>query len=136
MLCLEDGKPSIVEYYEMTEEMIHSKDADGKLLYNYGVILNYLFRLDALKEITDHNMPIHIVERKVNCLDAKGNPSKPEEPNGYKFEMLVLDMIHQMPDCLPFEVERTKEFAPIKNRTGVDSLESARELMTQNGIVI
>lgn len=134
VLCLEDGKPSIVEYYEMTDEMIHSKDADGKLLYNYGVILNYLFRLDALKEVMDNNMPIHIVERKVNCLDADGHPSKPEEPNGYKFEMLVLDMIHQMPDCLPFEVERNKEFAPIKNRTGVDSLESARELMRQNGI--
>lgn len=134
VLCLEDGKPSIVEYYEMTDEMIHSKDADGKLLYNYGVILNYLFRLDALKEVMDNNMPIHIVERKVNCLDVDGNPSKPGEPNGYKFEMLVLDMIHQMPDCLPFEVERNKEFAPIKNRTGVDSLESARELMRQNGI--
>lgn len=134
VLCLEDGKPSIVEYYEMTDEMIHSKDADGKLLYNYGVILNYLFRLDALKEVMDNNMPIHIVERKVNCLDVDRNPSKPGEPNGYKFEMLVLDMIHQMPDCLPFEVERNKEFAPIKNRTGVDSLESARELMRQNGI--
>ena len=136
VLCLEDGKPSIVEYYEMTDEMIHSKDADGKLLYNYGVILNYLFRVDALKEVMDHSMPIHIVERKVNCLDADGNPSKPETPNGYKFEMLVLDMIHQMPDCLPFEVERNKEFAPIKNRTGVDSLDSARELMQQNGIEI
>lgn len=136
VLCLEDGKPSIVEYYEMTDEMIHSKDADGKLLYNYGVILNYLFRIDALKEVMDNNMPIHIVERKVNCLDADGNPSKPETPNGYKFEMLVLDMIHQMPDCLPFEVERNKEFAPIKNRTGVDSLDSARELMQQNGIEI
>ena len=43
VLCLEDGRPSIVEYYEMTDEIIHSRDADGKLLYNYGVILNYLF---------------------------------------------------------------------------------------------
>ena len=43
VLCLEDGKPSIVEYYEMTDEMIHSKDENGRLLYNYGVILNYLF---------------------------------------------------------------------------------------------
>lgn len=136
VLCLEDGKPSIVEYYEMTDEMIHSRDKDGKLLYNYGVILNYLFRVDALRRVADNNMPIHIVERKVNCLDAEGNPTKPETPNGYKFEMLVLDMIHQMPDCLPFEVERSREFAPIKNRTGVDSLDSARELMQQNGIAL
>lgn len=37
VLCLEDGRPSIVEYYEMTEEMIHLRDKQGKLLYNYGV---------------------------------------------------------------------------------------------------
>ena len=47
----------------------------------------------------------------------------------------MLDMIHMMDNCLSFEVEREKEFAPIKNATGVDSLESARELMEKNGIV-
>ena len=40
VLCLEDGRPSIVEYYEMTDEMIHRREADGTLSYNYGVILN------------------------------------------------------------------------------------------------
>ena len=59
-------------------------------------------------------------------LDENGEPVKPEAPNGYKFESLVLDMIHQMDSCLPFEVVRRKEFAPIKNKTGVDSVESAR----------
>lgn len=134
VLCLEDGKPSIVEYYEMTDEMILSRDENGTLLYNYGVILNYLFRLDALVEIMDQSMPIHVVEKKVSFLGEDGEIVKPEKPNGNKFEMLVLDMIHQMPDCLPFEVERDREFAPIKNRTGVDSLDSARELMLKNGI--
>ena len=59
---------------------------------------------------------------------------KPEEPNGYKYENLVLDMIHQMKSCLPFEVVREKEFAPIKNKTGIDSVESARVLCQENGI--
>ena len=67
-------------------------------------------------------------------MDAEGNQIKPDKPNGYKFETLVLDMIHMMDNCLSFEVEREKEFAPIKNATGVDSLESARELMKKNGI--
>ena len=34
------------------------------------------------------------------------------------------------------EVEREKEFAPVKNATGVDSVESARELLQKNGIEI
>lgn len=134
VLCLEDGKPSIVEYYEMTEEMIHLRDKQGKLLYNYGVILNYLFSVEALEKIVNENLPTHIVEKKIPYMDETGNVVKPEKPNGYKFETLVLDMIHRMDNCLSFEVEREKEFAPIKNATGVDSLESARVLMEKNGI--
>lgn len=136
VLCLEDGKPSIVEYYEMTDEMIHSYDENGRLLYNYGVILNYLFDVKTLTRIMNEYMPIHVVEKKIPYIDEKAALIKPEEPNGYKFELLVLDMIHMMDNCLSFEVVRNKEFAPIKNRTGVDSLESARELMKENGIAL
>ena len=35
--------------------------------------------------------------------------------------------------CLPFEVDRAKEFAPIKNKTGVDSVESARAMLEKLG---
>lgn len=136
VLCLEDGKPSIVEYYEMTDEMIHSREADGKLSYNYGVILNYLFNVATLTKIMNESLQVHVVEKKIPHIDENGEPVKPTEPNGYKFETLVLDMIHMMDNCLSFEVMREKEFAPIKNKTGVDSLESARELMKQNGIVL
>ena len=134
VLCLEDGKPSIVEYYEMTDEMIESRDENGVLLYNYGVILNYLFEIKTLTKIMNEYMPTHVVEKKIPYIDDQAQLVKPVEPNGYKFETLVLDMIHMMDNCLSFEVERSKEFAPIKNRTGVDSLESARELMKQNHI--
>ncbi len=58
---------------------------------------------------------------------------KPTEPNGYKFETLALDMLQFMNDCLPFEVIREYEFAPIKNAEGVDSPETARELLKKNG---
>ena len=134
VLCLEDGRPSIVEYYEMTDEIINSRDEEGKLLYNYGVILNYLFEIKTLTRIMNENMPTHVVEKKIPYMDEDGSQVKPAEPNGYKFETLVLDMIHMMDNCLSFEVERNREFAPIKNRTGVDSLDSARELMRENGI--
>lgn len=134
VLCLEDGRPSIVEYYEMTDEIIHSRDDKGNLLYNYGVILNYLFDVKTLTDILNRSMPTHVVEKKIPYINEKAELVKPKEPNGYKFETLVLDMIHMMDNCLSFEVEREHEFAPIKNATGVDSLESARKLMEKNGI--
>ena len=135
-LCLEDGKPSIVEYYELTPEMAEAVNENGSLLYGFGVILNYLFRLDKLLEIESRQLPLHIVEKKVPYLDENGVLQKPETPNAYKFETLILDMIYMMDNCLSFEVVREKEFAPVKNATGVDSVESARELLQKNHIVI
>lgn len=134
VLCLEDGRPSIVEYYEMTEEMANLRKPNGDLVYNFGVTLNYLFRIADLTKTLDKHMPLHIVEKKIPYLDATGSYIKPESPNGYKFETLVLDMIHLLDDCIPCEIVRDYEFAPIKNATGVDSLESARELLKKNGV--
>lgn len=136
VMCLEDGRPSIVEYYELTEKMRDERNEKGEYAYNFGVILNYLFSVSALERIMSHKLCLHIVEKKINCLDENGNEIKPQEPNGYKFEQLVLDMIHELESCLPFEVVREKEFAPIKNATGVDSVETARELLKKNGIVL
>lgn len=135
VMCLEDGKPSIVEYYELSEEMMNAKDEKGEPAYNFGVILNYLFKTKDLEEMMA-SLPLHIVEKAIPYLDENGELVKPGAPNGYKFESLVLDMIHQMDSCLPFEVVRGREFAPIKNRTGVDSVESARALLQENGVTL
>ncbi|MCR5639872.1 MAG: UDPGP type 1 family protein [Lachnospiraceae bacterium] len=134
VMCREDGKPSIVEYYELSDEMANERDAKGNLVYGSGVILNYLFRVERLEAIMNEKMPTHVVEKKINYMTADGRYVKPEEPNGYKFESLAVDMIRLMEHCVPFEVVREKEFAPIKNLHGVDSLDSARELLQQNGV--
>ncbi|MDD6039316.1 MAG: UDPGP type 1 family protein [bacterium] len=134
VMCREDGRPSIVEYYELTDELMNAKDAKGNPAYNFGVILNYLFSVRALEEIMERQLPLHVVEKKIPYLDEQGHLQKPEEPNGFKYEQLILDMIHELKTCLPFEVERNREFAPIKNKTGIDSVESARALCKENGI--
>ena len=116
--------------------MATARKENGDLLYGYGVILNYLFSEEKLEEIADARMPVHVVEKKIPHLNLDGELVKPEKPNGYKFETLVLDMVHMMDNCLPYEVERGREFAPIKNLHGVDSLDTARELMKGCGIVL
>ena len=136
VMCLEDKKPSIVEYYELTDELMNAKDENGDPAYNFGVILNYLFQLSKLEEIANRKLPLHIVEKKIAYIDQNGNPVNVEKPNGFKFETLVLDMIHMADSCLPFEVVREYEFAPIKNKTGVDSVETARELCEKCNIIL
>ena len=134
VLCMDGDKPDIIEYYELTEEMANQKDENGDLAYLYGAIMNYLFRLSQLEEIVNNKIPVHIVEKKIECLCEDGVTRKPEKENGKKFETLAVDLIKPMDSVLPFEVVREKEFAPIKNKTGVDSVESARELLKLNGV--
>ena len=134
VLCLEDGRPSIVEYYEMTDEMINRREPDGTLSYNYGVILNYLFRVDKLNQTLSVKLPLHRAFKKIPYMTVSGEMITPEEPNAYKFETLALDMVKLQDDCLAYEVDRSKEFAPVKNKTGVDSVDTARELLRKNGV--
>ena len=134
VLCLEDGHPSIVEYYELTDEMKDAVNEKGELAYNYGVILNYLFKTEELDKIVAMKLPPHVVEKKIPYIDDEGNMINPEEPNGLKYETLILDMIKMLDSCLGYEVVREKEFAPIKNKEGVDSVDSARALLKNNGI--
>ena len=135
-LCLKGGLPAVVEYYEMGDALAAERDENGKLKYRFGVILNYLFRLKRMYEIADGDMPLHIVKKKIPYLDENGNLVKPETENGYKFEYLATDTVRDMQSCLSFEVEREKEFAPIKNKEGIDSVETARALLAKNGVVI
>ena len=129
VMCLEDGRPSIVEYYDLTDELMHTKNENGEPAYNFGAILNYLFQVKALEQTISRKLPLHIVEKKIPHMDDDGNFVEPDKPNGYKYETLVLDMVH-----MPYEVKREYEFAPIKNMTGIDSVDTARELCRINGI--
>ena len=78
-----------------------------------------------------------LTEEEVKAAPAalKSADNKPK-PNGYKFETLVLDMVHMQDSCLAFEVDRSREFAPVKNATGVDSVETAQALLEQNGVTL
>ena len=135
-ICLEDGHPSIIEYMDFTEEYQNMKDENGDCAINYGVILNYLFRVDALMTVLGKKIPVHVVKKKIPYMAKDFSLVKPEFPNGYKYETLVVDMIKLLDNCLPFEVVRENEFAPVKNKTGVDSVESARKLLEMNGVIL
>lgn len=136
VLCYEDGKPTIIEYYDLSDEMANLTNSEGHLTYGYGVILNYLFEVNNLEKIQTNQLPIHLAKKKIQYMNLDGAVITPSNDNGYKFEYLVLDMIKHMDSCLPYEVVRENEFAPVKNKTGVDSLESAQELLKANGVEI
>lgn len=131
VFCKRNGKPSVVEYTEITEEMSYECDEQGELLYGESHILCNLFSIDALKLIENEKLPYHTAFKKSAYINVDGNEIIPISPNAYKFETFIFDAFNKFNDMLIFRTLREEEFAPIKNKEGVDSPETARKLYTE-----
>ena len=124
-----NGEPSVIEYSDMSEDMIHQKRSDGSLTYNAGNIAVHLFSIDAIADLCKSPLPYHKAFKKIPFLDGNGEMIHPEEPNAYKFEQFMFDIFPRIGELSCFDVIREEEFAPIKNAEGKDSPASARELL-------
>ena len=128
VFCKRNGKPSVIEYTEITEEMANETDSDGELLYGESHILCNMFHIESLKLIENEKLPYHTAFKKSSYVDDDGQYKEPLSPNAYKFETFIFDAFNKFDDMLIFRVLREEEFAPIKNKEGVDSPETARKL--------
>ena len=128
VFCKKNGKPSVIEYSEITPEMAEERDENGELKYGESHILCNLFNIKAIEKVSQMNLPYHIAFKKAKYIDKDGNVVKPEEPNAYKFEAFLFDAFEALDNLAILRVKREEEFAPVKNAEGVDSPETARKL--------
>ena len=128
VFCKIDGRPGIIEYSELPEEMAEEVDEHGDLVYGDLNILSHLYNIEALDELSSKVLPYHIAEKKSNYLDENGNLVEPEGKNVYKFESFIFDAFSNYEDISILRVKREEEFAPIKNKEGNDSPETAIKL--------
>ena len=126
--CKKNGKPSVIEYSEITDEMAEATDEDGNLLYGESHILCNLFNISAIERMGNEPLPYHSAFKKATYIDKDGNKVIPDSPNAYKFEAFLFDAFGEVDDMAILRVKREEEFAPVKNATGVDSPETARKL--------
>ncbi len=112
VFCKRDNKPSTVEYIELSEEMRNKRDESGELVYGEANIISHLLSIDAIEKIANYSLKYHIAQK-----------------NGlYKFETFIFDAFEYFDDMLVMRVKREDEFAPIKNKEGVDSPETAKKI--------
>ncbi len=128
VFCKKDGRPGVIEYTEISEEMANKKDSNGELEYGESHINCNMFNIKAIEKIGDNKLPYHSAFKKATYIDEKGNVIKPSEPNSYKYESFIFDAFEKLDKMTVLRVRREEEFAPVKNATGIDSAESAREL--------
>ena len=128
VFCKKQGKPSVIEYTEISKEMSEMTDENGNLVYGESHINCNLFHIDAIEEISKDKLPYHSAHKKIEYLGKNRQIVNPEMPNAYKFEAFIFDAFEQLDDMAILRVKREEEFAPIKNAEGKDSPETARNL--------
>ena len=130
VFCRKNGKPNVIEYSEITDDMAEAKDENGELLYGESHILCNLFRIDAIERMGANPLPYHVAYKKATFMDKNGEIVVPDSPNAYKFEAFLFDAFGEVDDMAILRVKREEEFAPVKNAdsAGVDCPKTAREL--------
>ena len=130
VFCKRNGKPGVIEYSEITDEMAEAVDENGELLYGESHILCNLFKIDAVERMGRTPLPYHSAFKKAKFIDKDGNLVVPDSPNAYKFEAFLFDAFGEVDDMAILRVNREEEFAPVKNSddAGVDCPSTARKL--------
>ena len=130
VFCKRNGKPGVIEYSEITDEMAEAVDENGELLYGESHILCNLFNINAIERMGSTPLPYHSAFKKAKFIDKDGNLVVPDSPNAYKFEAFLFDAFGEVDDMAILRVKREEEFAPVKNsdEAGVDCPSTARKL--------
>lgn len=111
-------KPSIVECENFTEQISLLTDKNGNFLYRETNMLAHLFSINAIKKLSDINLPYHRAFRKNAFINEEGMKQVPDNPNIYKFEQFVFDAFSHFNNIALLRVNKGEEFAPIKDFNG------------------
>lgn len=127
------GRTKVVEYSDLPAELARATTESGRLKFEAGSVAIHAASVAFLRSIDDAGedaLPFHRAFKKVPYLDDGGALVEPSEPNAVKLERFVFDAIPVASKPMVMRVAREREFAPTKNPTGVDSVESARAMQS------
>lgn len=110
----------MVEYTEMTDEQCNRKAKNGDLYFKYGSPAIHVFDRAFLEREAGKDMPLHLAFKKIPTV-VDGKVVKPTEPNGYKFEKFIFDILPNAKRAAFLAFEQKNEFSPVKNAEGGDS---------------
>jgi len=129
--CIADGRLAVIEYSDLPDDLAEKLNPDGSLAFQLGSIAIHIISTAFVEKLNAHgfSLPIHRAFKKIPHIDRKGNPIDPKKPDGIKIETFVFDALPLAENSIILQTIRSQEFAPTKNRTGIDSIETTRQMI-------
>ena len=128
VFCKMNGHPKVIEYSELPEKMAEEVDNNGELRYGESHIMCNLFTIEAVERISREPLIYHSAFKKNSFVDENGKEIIPDKENSYKFEAFIFDSFEIFDDIAILRGKREDDFAPVKNKEGIDSPKTAKEL--------
>jgi UDP-N-acetylglucosamine/UDP-N-acetylgalactosamine diphosphorylase len=120
-----DGRPGVIEYSDVDPHRMQARDEEGRLLFSHGSIAVHILSLGFLAR-GSLQLPLHVARKRVHTLVPTPRGGRLEEMEALKFEKFIFDAIPMARNPQFCETTREEEFAPLKNRSGVDSITTCR----------
>jgi UDP-N-acetylglucosamine/UDP-N-acetylgalactosamine diphosphorylase len=129
--CLVNGKQTVIEYSDLPDRLAEKRNPDGSLFFRIGSIAIHIINRDFVQRLNDRgfSLPLHRAVKKIPHIDEQGNRVEPAEPNGIKLEAFVFDAMPLASKSIILQTLRSEEFSPVKNATGTEGPETARQMM-------
>jgi UDP-N-acetylglucosamine/UDP-N-acetylgalactosamine diphosphorylase len=136
VFAISQGRLTVIEYSDFPQELAVARNPDGSRRFDAGNIAIHLLSRSFVERLTadaaSFALPWHRANKKMPCVDLKtGAGIEPAEPNAIKLESFVFDALPLARNPIVMETSRAEEFSPVKNATGVDSVDTARRDMNR-----
>jgi len=134
VFCLAGGVLRVIEYSDLPEDLAEARRDDGSLRFEAGSIAIHAIARTLVERLTAGSafaLPFHRAEKKIPYVDEEGRTVTPDEPTGLKFERFIFDALPLAANPVVLEIDRSREFSPVKNADGPDSPATARRDMVR-----
>ena len=128
VFCKINNKPGILNYSDIDLEISEKKDENNNYLYRDINILCHLMSFNAIEKSINIDLPYHRTYKKNVFINSEGMKEVPAGPNSFKFENFIFDVFSFFDNMLLLRVKKEDEFAPIKDFTGPNNPEVAKDM--------
>lgn len=127
-VCMRDGRIVVVEYSEFPESLARARNADGARKFDAANLAIHALNVEFVARVAGESfqLPLRRADKIVPYVDERGERITPARPNAVKFEAFIFDALPLAGRPLLLEADRAEEFSPVKNATGIDSLETSK----------